>query len=186
MLAYVFWHWPSPQLTAATYQEPLINFHQVLAAHRSPGFHYSRVLLSERAPWPRRDAETYEDWYIVEDSAALDPLDKAAVSGPCLEPHNAVACLAEGGTGGLYRLRFGELRLPTVRFACWFNKPAGMRYAELDALVQPLVERTGGTFWLRQMTLGPATECCLHCPVAVSLPERLEALMVSVQQIWHN
>jgi hypothetical protein len=186
MLAYIFWHWPVAQVEPATYQELLGDFHRTLDGNRPVGFRYSRVLLSRRAPWAERDAAaTYEDWYIVENSAALDILDQAAVSGPCLPPHNQVARLADGGTGGLYRLRSGDADMPEIRCAYWFNKPAGMSYPALYELIQPLVEREGIALWQRQMTLGPATEFCLHSAVELSVPASVAVMPASVQQTWH-
>lgn len=184
MLAYVFWHWPVPQVDEHTYQEYLINFHRVLAAHKPNGFHYSRVLLAEQAPWLGRNGAGYEDWHVVENSAALDPLNDGAVTGSCQEPHNQVARLAGGGTGGLYRLRFGEARLPSVRFAYWFSKPANMSYATLFDLLQPLVEQAAQSLWVRQMTMGPALEFCLHSPEEFALPDTLHALKIPVNQVW--
>ena len=81
MLAYVFWHWHNPQIDTDTYQKYLQQFHQTLSAHKPEGFHYSRVLAMQQFPWLERSEETYEDWYIVENSAALDPLNDAAVAG---------------------------------------------------------------------------------------------------------
>jgi hypothetical protein len=186
MLAYVFWHWHSRLVDAHIYQEALINFHRTLSAHKPGGFHYSRVLLVEQASWLGRDEPTYEDWNIVENSAALDPLNEGAVSGACQEPHNQVARWAEGGTGGLYRLRFGDGRLQEVCFALRFDKPAGMTYAALYDLLRPLEEQSAGDLWVRQMTLGPGPEFCFHSSQELAFPEILHALKIPVKQIWFN
>ncbi|MBE3560985.1 MAG: hypothetical protein IMW89_17445 [Ktedonobacteraceae bacterium] len=184
MLAYIFWHWPAQQTDITIYQQRLLDFHRVLAAHRSVGFEYSRVLAMQQAPWLERSAITYEDWYIVENSAALDPLDERAVSGPCLEPHNQIARLTENGTGGLYRLRSGAVRPPVVRFAYRFAKPAGMAYTTLYDLLQPFAQQDNGALWQRQLTLGPAPEFCLHGAAEIELPPVLQALEVPVTQLW--
>jgi len=184
MLAYVFWHWHGPQIDTNAYQEYLKRFHQTLSEHKPEGFHYSRVLEMEQFPWLERVEETYEDWYIVENSAALDLLDQGAVAGVRLEPHNQVARWTEGGTAGLYRLHFGEAHLSSVRFAYRFSKPAGMSYAALYDLLLPLEEQKAGSLWVRKMTLGPGPEFCLHSSEDVVLPEVLQALKMPVQQIW--
>jgi hypothetical protein len=81
----------------------------VLSAHQPNGFLASRVLLLEQAPWIERSEKTYEDWYIVENSGALDLLNEGAVSGSRKEPHHQIAQRAAGGMGGLYRLQAGDL-----------------------------------------------------------------------------
>lgn len=184
MLAYVFWHWHKPQMNSSGYQQYLKQFHQTLSAHKPEGFHYSRVLATQQFPWLERTDETYEDWYIVENSAALDPLNDGAVGGVRREPHNQVARWTEGGTAGLYRLQFGDPRLPIVRFAYRFNKPAGMSYTALYDLLQPLEQQDAGSLWIRQMTLGPGPEFCLHASEEIVLPETLQVVKIPVEQIW--
>jgi hypothetical protein len=191
MLAYVFWHWHNSQIDSEAYQEALKGFHQTLSEHKPDGFHYSRVLQMERFPWLGREEETYEDWYIVEDSAALDPLNEGAVGGVRLEPHNRVARWTEGGTAGLYKLklRSGESRLPLVRFSYRFDKPAGMSYAAFYDLLQsdllrPIEGQQAGNLWIRQMTLGPGPEFCWQSAEETALPDVLQATKLSVQQIW--
>jgi hypothetical protein len=186
MLAYVFWHWHGPQIDALSYQEYLINFHQVLSAQGPDGFLSSRVLLAERAPWPGREGETYEDWYFVENSAALDPLNVNAISGQRREPHDRAARWAEGGTAGLYRPRFGDLRAFIPRFTFWFAKPVHMSYPELYDALQPLEKQGVGILWQRQMTLGPTPEFCFHSPEETALPDILQTLTIPVDQIYSS
>jgi len=183
MLAYVFWHWHTAQVDAQSYQNYLIHFHQRLTTYKPDGFLSSQAFLLERAPWLGRDTETYEDWYFVENSAALDPLNAGAISGQRLQPHNDVARWTEGGIAGLYRPSFGEAQAPTTRFAFWFAKPATMSYAELDEALQPLKKQ--GTLWQRQMTLGPTKEFCFHSPEETALPATLQALTIPMEQIIH-
>jgi hypothetical protein len=184
MLAYVFWHWHNSQIGSEAYQEALKGFHQILSEHKPAGFHYSRVLQMERFPWLGREEETYEDWYIVENMAALDPLNEGAVGGVRLEPHNRVARWTEGGTAGLYKLRAGEERLPLVCFSYRFNKPAGMSYVAFYDLLRPMQEQQSGNLWIRQMTLGPGPEFCWQSAEETALPDVLQATKLSVQQIW--
>ncbi|GAC1406607.1 MAG: hypothetical protein NVS2B12_41250 [Ktedonobacteraceae bacterium] len=184
MLAYVFWHWPAAQVDARSYQEYLINFHRTLVEQRPAGFLSSRVLLAQQAPWVGREAETYEDWYFVENSAALDPLNADAVSGRRQEPHDRAARWAAGGTAGLYRPRFAGVRPLAPRFAYWFAKPAGMSYAQLDAVLQPLAKQGVGTLWQRQMTLGPTAEFCFHTPEEIALPEVLPARVIATNELY--
>jgi hypothetical protein len=164
----------------------IVEFHEALRTQRPRGFQFSVVLKAERAPWVGRDGEVYEEWYVVENSAALDVLNEAAVSGACKEPHDQVAKDAAGGAGGLYRLRAGEAGLAKTRVALWFAKPAGMSYETLYEMLQAEVERASGSgsVWQRQMVLGPAPEFCWHSAQDYRLPEGFECLDIPMKQIW--
>src|ERR1700752_4970973 len=105
MLAYVFWHWRRPGGPAADYEALQRRFHAALGAAPPAGFLGSRSLAVMNAPWAAGGGEAYEDWYLVADSAALDPLNDAAISASRQAPHDAAAAAAAGGTAGLPRLR---------------------------------------------------------------------------------
>lgn len=188
MLAYVFWHWRYASVGESVYERRIIEFQEALRRQRPGGFEYSVVLKVERAPWGGRDGEVYEEWYVVENSAALDGLNEAAVSGVCREPHNRVAKDAAGGAGGLYRLRVGEVGLVTARMALWFAKPAGMSYEALYRMLEAEVERVGGSgsVWQRQMVLGPAPEFCWRGSKDgdYGLIEGFGGLKVEVRRVW--
>ncbi|GCE21524.1 hypothetical protein [Dictyobacter kobayashii] len=147
MLAYVFWHQRAKQTDQTEYQQKLVAFHQILQQRHPQGFLFSMVLEFEQLPWMGVGLEAYEDWYVVENSAALDPLDEAAVSGICRDPHNQVARLAGNGTGGLYRFKQGSFdhsQLSQIRSTTWFNKPTGMSYERLyEILRQQNIEQQG-------------------------------------------
>ena len=88
-------------------------------------FHRSLLQLTRKDSWvfhrgARRDSlarapSGYADWYLVESSADLDIINRAAVTGARELPHNAVAQLAQGGNRGLYRVSRGRLRLSNDR-----------------------------------------------------------------------
>ena len=187
MLAYVFWHQRAGNVAKEEYQECLVAFHQVLQEQRIQGFKGSIVLEMPQLPWMREGSEVYEDWYLVENSAALDVVDEAAVSGICRKPHNQVARLAEYGTGGLYRLKGGSTTPATfagIRSVSWFSKPAGMSYSQLYSLLQAANIEQQDIFWQRQMTMGPALEYCLHTSQDFLLPEAIESLYVTAQPLF--
>jgi hypothetical protein len=184
MLAYIFWHWRYPNVEKTTYQQYLVDFHETLRTQKPRGFQYSAVLQFEHAPWIGGNEEGYEDWYIVDNSAALDVLNEAAVSAPCQEPHKRVASCAAGGTGGLYRLHSGQASLATVRTTLWFTKPSGMSYEQLYNILDPEVKQAAGSLWRRQMTLGPAREFCWHSSEDHGLPEIFDCLRIPVTQVW--
>ncbi|HEU4794975.1 MAG TPA: hypothetical protein VFT02_05045 [Pyrinomonadaceae bacterium] len=170
MLAYVFWHWPQASVERATYVARLEDFHHTLAANRPQGFRHSVVFAIEDADWLDYSGVAYEEWYLLDNSAAMDRLNEGAVSGACEEPHNAVARHAAGGTGGLYRLRSGEEILPEARFAVWLSKPEGVSYRDFYDALAPLTAQPNVALWGRQMTLGPTTEFCLHSQTPIQLP----------------
>jgi len=184
MLAYIFWHWPYPRVDKTSYQHYLIDFHDALRAQKLAGFHYSTVFQLEHAPWIDTHGEVYEEWYVVQNFAALEALNEGAVSGSCKEPHNRVASHAAGGAGGLYQLRAGEPGLATAHAALWFAKPSGMSYEDLYAALQPGIEQATGSLWQRQMVLGPAPEFRWHSPRDHTLPEIFNCLKIPLLQIW--
>ncbi len=182
-LAYVFWHWSGPDASAADYESRLRAFHAALAAAPPPGFARSFSAGLSGVTWAAGGGASYEDWYVVDDFAALGALNEAAVSGPRAGSHDAAAALAAGGTGGLYRLRLGSA-VPAPRFAHWLGKPAGMRYPDFFAALEPVVAGSRGALWMRQLTMGPAREFCLHAAERVALPAALGALAVPLRPVW--
>jgi hypothetical protein len=177
MLAYVFWHWPAENVAADRYVERLLAFHRTLTASPCPGFHGSEVFQVEGDPWPGASASQgrlYEDWYSVEDFAALGVLNEAAVSLARKDPHDAVAMLAAGGAGGVYR---NLVPGPSGEQVSWFGKPSGMTYRELLDRMPPKA-----TLWLRQMVLGPAPEFRLAGPP----PRGIASLSVRVRSLHRS
>jgi len=170
MLAYVFWHWPQSTVEAETYLAHLESFHRTLAANSPHGFHRSAVFRIEDADWLQTRGAAYEEWYLLDNSAAMDPLNEAAVSGACEQPHNLVAREAAGVTGGLYRLRSGREVLTEARFAVWLAKPDGVSYKSFYESLEPLTSEPNVALWGRQMTLGPTAEFCIHSHTPIQLP----------------
>ncbi|GCF08488.1 hypothetical protein [Dictyobacter arantiisoli] len=187
MLAYVFWHQRASEIAREEYQEKLAAFHQILQERQPEGFAGSMVLEMPQVPWMSAASEVYEDWYLVENSAALDLLDEAAVTGICREPHNRVARLADNGTGGLYRLKEETIdlaRLSEIRSAIWFSKPTGMSYDKLYEILQPSRTEQPGILWQRQMTMGPALEFCIHSSQKSLLVDEIQGVQVEAQPIF--
>ena len=184
MLAYLFWHWPQAGVAASAYETRLREFQQTLAANKPLGFLQSVVYRVQGASWLGKNSDAYEEWYLTDGSAALDPLNEAAVGSACRAAHDAAAQLAAGGVAGLYRLRQGKGEVEAARFAYWLPKPAGMKYEELYALLKPLTGSPGIALWGRQMVLGPTPEFCLLTRDAAALPSGLAPQMTSLERIW--
>ena len=161
MLAYVFWHWPRPHVTPHEYEARVSDFHRSLSIDPPLGFRHSLTFRVDSLPWHSDKAAGYEDWYLVADWEAFDPLNAAAVSGNNRTPHDRVAQTAAGGTGGVYRLQYGTLDLTDAGFAVWLHKPEGVRYADFDDLLRAWTENVEISMWQRQMVLGPAPEYCI-------------------------
>lgn len=135
-LAYVFWHWPA---RTDGYEAAIQRFHAALARTGTATFHL------ERAPWETSRPAPYEDWYPVEDWAAVGELNDHAITGSRRQPHDAVAGLSHAGAGGVYRLIHEGPPLSEVRFAAWLREP-------------PATPPDGAAVWQRQLVLGPAPE----------------------------
>ena len=186
MLAYVFWHWPQSHIDPDSYIKHLTDFHQTLAANKPTGFHHSDVFRVRGASWLNTNDEAYEEWYLLDDSAAMDRLNEAAVSGVCEEPHNRVAREAADGTGGLYRLRAGHEELSKAKSALWLSKPNGVTYKDFYAALEPLTSQQGVALWGRQMTLGPTTEFCIHSANPIELPPGYSGLQPQITRVYSN
>jgi hypothetical protein len=182
MLAYLFWHWRQPAVDAGDYEARQRAFHAALQAAPPPGYLGSITHGLAGAPWAAAGGEAYEDWYRVEDSAALDALNTAAITASRQGPHDAAAAVVAGGTAGIYSLRLGSpVDQPT--FATWFAKPDGMRYDELMDRLRPVVE-SGAALWMRYMVLGPSPEFCLHSTRRLELPGELHARVLPLRPVW--
>ena len=186
MLAYVFWHWPQSHIDRDSYVNHLLDFHNVLAANKPNGFHESVVFRIRGASWLNTADEAYEEWYLLDGSAAMDPLNDGAVSGVCEEPHNKVAREAADGTGGLYRLRAGHGRLSEARHALWLSKPVGVSYKDFYSALDPLTSKPGVALWGRQMTLGPTTEFCIQSTNPIELPAGYSGLQPQITPIYSS
>ncbi len=182
MLAYVFWHQRESLVIREDYQARLQTFHQALQRQSPQGFATSFVLeIPASLPWMDRGEEVYEDWYLLENSAALDPLDQYAITESRREPHDQIARLASRGTGGLYRLKsdsFASVKPAEIRFETWFSKPVGMDYQQLYELLSQSGVGPEEWLWQRKMTLGIGLEFCLHSVHRKTLPEEIESLLV--------
>ena len=136
MLAYVFWHRPAEGVSRDAYEDRLRSFHATLEVP-------SAAFRLDALPW-RPEAGGYEDWYLVEDWAALGALNEAAIAAARRDEHDAAARLSGEGWAGVWKLVRGGPPEP----------PASVTWADAPSDDAPAV-------WQRQMTLGPAPEFCL-------------------------
>jgi len=151
-----------------------------MAAHPPPNYHGSAAFAIRGAPW-LHSSEGYEDWYLVDDFAALGLLNDAAVSGVRKQPHDEAASKAGWGAGGIYKLLQGARDLAAARYATWFGKPAGITYQDFYDRIGQLPKNS--SLWQRQMVLGPAPEFCLHCAEPVESARALSGVTVELRRI---
>jgi hypothetical protein len=181
MLAYFFYHWKTPAVSASDYEDRLRGFQHALTATPPDGFTTSWCVALNGVPWANDGGDSYEDWYVLRNSADLDPLNEAAVTASRKVPHDKAASGAAGGAAGLYRVRSGEM-IRSPRYTTWFSKPDGWTYAQLDAQLGPTMAR-GGALWQRQMALGPG-EFCLHSNEAPVLPPGIAARSIALRPVF--
>jgi len=172
MLAYVFWHRPYPQTERQRYEDAIVRFQADLAAHPPPGLIAASSFRIDPVPW-LDDERGYEDWYLIEGSWAMDPLNAFAIAGAVKASHDHAAAQMAQGQGGLYAHAGGEVSALARSTVYWLTRPRGIEW-------QPPLEAVRArspqaTIWRRQMVLGPATE------FAVAVPHDSE---IEVPQGW--
>jgi hypothetical protein len=175
MLAYVFWHRPVAGVAETVYEQALTRFQRSLAARPPAGFNGSTCLRAASLPWLDGGGPGYEDWYLVDDFAALGVLNAAAVGRGHLTAHDEAARRAGPGTGAIYRLLEGHSTPGDARVAVWIDKPRGAPLPVLGALLGDGMDAARAALWQRQMALGPAPEYCMlavEAPAGVN-PSRL-------------
>ncbi len=161
MLAYLFWHRPFSHVDRKIYEEALMRFQSDLAAAKPAGFISAASFQIEPVHW-LDNLPGYEDWYMLEGSWAIDPLNAFAIVGHMQAPHDQVAALMEQGHGGLYAHVGGETALPKQSTIYWLTRPRGIQWR---AAIDPLrAQYPQANIWRRQMVLGPAAEFGVEMP----------------------
>jgi hypothetical protein len=162
MLAYVFWHRPTPGTAVQAYERDQDRLHRSLAARPPEGFGGSACFRACDLRWLTDGGDGYEDWYLVDDWAALGVLRQAAVAAGHHSAHDAAARHAGSGTGGVYRLGEGCASLADTTLAVWIT--VAREHPE-DAVASLLLgdglDRSRAGLWRRELALGPAPEYCV-------------------------
>ncbi len=185
-MAYVLWHWPPPRTSQTSYDGKLVAFHESLAANAPEGLMDVLSFRVKGLPWVKPRSQCREDWYLVSDFEALGALNEAAVAAPNRESHDEVARASAGLAAGLYRLREGQPRLRSARFATWIRKPARTAYQAFFDHIADLVGDLSTDLWQRQMVLGPTPEFCVHSERRLDLPSAFRPTAARVQLVTMN
>ncbi len=208
MLAYVFWHRPRDPDAVEAYEHAQLAFHRSLAHSRPVGMCASAAFRVAGIPWLAAadsapgdaPAGGYEDWYLLEDFAALGVLNEAAVGHGHRTSHDEIAGRYGSGAGGLYGLIEGDHRadlLGTASVAVWVARPPGSPRKMLGELLGDGVEPGHASLWRRQLVLGPAPEFCLLAAdrsrlegasgvAQARLPEGWSATVLEREALWHG
>lgn len=161
MLAYVFWHRPAAGVERDSYEQALTRFHRSLAHQPPCGLRGSAAVRYEELPWLSGGGPGYEDWYVVEDWAAVGVLERAAVARGHVSAHDAVATHTGEGSGGVYELVEGSAQPALAPRAVWVASRPGRARLSLDALLGDGIEPERDGLWRRSLVLGPAPEYCV-------------------------
>jgi len=207
MLAYVFWHRPRDVGAIEAYEQAQLTFHRSLAHTRPVGMCGSAVFRLAEIPWldSAKDGSTigtggYEDWYVLEDFAALGVLNEAAVGHGHRTSHDDVARRHGDGTAGLYELVEGNHRadlLGSAAVAVWVGRPPGSPRPMLGEMLGDGIDPGHASLWRRQLVLGPAPEFCLLAEdrsrlsgasgvAAARLPAGWRATTLDRDVLWHG
>lgn len=189
MLAYLSWHRAAAGVGQEVYEQALQRFHRSLA-HRPPsGYRGSAALRLRELPWlaPADGAEDgspgYEDWYLLDDWAAVGVLEEAAVARGHETAHHSIASRAGAATGSVYRLVEGCVRPSTADVAVWVSREAGHEPPSLGALLGDGMDPASDGLWRRCLGLGPAPE---HCLLGSSAPAGVAASRLPSGWIAHE
>ncbi len=198
MLAYVFWHRPAADAPQLRYEQALSAFHRSLARRRPAGMLGSAAYRVAGLPWPERREPAgggmraapavalaprlhapsgYEDWYFLEDFAAIGVLNEAAIGRGHRTSHDEAARLMGSGTAAIFALVEGDTTaMAAAGVSVWVARERGSARPEVAGLLADgVVGRSA--LWRRQLVLGPAPEFCLvaHEPPAGVAESRLPA-----------
>jgi hypothetical protein len=190
MLAYLLWHRAGEGVEPAAYEYAAEHFHRSLAHSPPMGFRGSAVYRVGELPWLAGGG--YEDWYLLDDFAAVGVLNEAAVAHGHRTAHDEIARRFGAGAGGMYGLLEGHPKLADAARAIWVARPPGAPRGELAELLGDGIDPANASLWRRALVLGPAPEYCLLSPeppagvAPTRLPEGWRAQQVERELVWSS
>lgn len=184
MLAYTVWHHASDESKLEHYQNSLIQFHQTMAEEKPQGYISSKLFTMPSVPWMGETQTIFMDWYLIEDSASLDPLNDSVLAGTRKTSHDAVADNTSGGVTALYQPKLGNDQISNVNFITWVSKPKGMKYPNFFQELNFILHDKDASCWMRYMALGPGPEFCVVANHEMEWDEKFQPLVRKVDKIW--
>ncbi len=190
MLAFLAWHRPAPGVAREHYESALERFHRSLAHQPPSGFRGSASARVEQLPW--LDGAVYEDWFLIDDWAALGVLEEAAVSRGHITAHDAAAALTGAEATAVYRLLEGSADPGRASTAVWVSATRGHERPALARLLADGIDAERDGLWQRCLVLGPAPEYCLlagTAPAGVApgrLPRGWTARTLEREVLWRG
>ena len=168
VLAYLSWHRPAPAVQAAAYEQALEQFHRSLA-HRPPsGFRGSATFARPSCRGSPARASlaqaAYEDWYLLDDWAALGVLEEAAVARGHVSAHDRVASRRAARRARSTASSRGTPASRTRTWRCGWRARSGHEHPSLSALLGDGMDPAVDGLWRR---------CVGARPGARVLPARL-------------
>jgi hypothetical protein len=182
-LAYVFWHWPRPEVPIDAYEAKIRSFLRSLNSAKPPGLIEGLSFRADALPWSPQGLNLYEDWYVVESFAALETLNEAAVGGDSRGPHDSIAKDYMKGAGAIFRTISGSLPLRESLQATWIEKPTGLSYQSYYDGLAKVVGSRRTDLWRRQMVLGPSPQFCVHSEEPLEVPGDFRPIRSKLQRI---
>jgi hypothetical protein len=182
-LAYVFWHWPRPDVSIDIYEKELTAFLRSILSSKPPGLSNALSFRVEHAPWGPQGRMIYEDWYLMSDFSDLGSLNDAAVTGRAGNAHDSIKKYYMKGTGGVFRSIQGNLEIQRARYATWIEKPLVLSYPSFYEKIAKIAGHSRSDLWRRQMSLGPTPQFCLHSEESIPIADDLSPITLKFARI---
>jgi hypothetical protein len=201
MLAYLSWHRPAATVKVEDYERALEQFHRSLAHSAPSGFRGSASFRTLELPWLAAAADApaqaggqvaYEDWYLLDDWAALGVLEEAAVSHAHVSAHDKIAAQSGVASSAVYRFLEGHADLDQAQVAVWVARAGGHEHPSLSALLGDGMNPAMDGLWRRCLGLGPAPEFCLLASEATAgvapsrLPTGWSTMTLAREALWRG
>ena len=133
-------------------------------------------------PWFSPSTEIYEDWYLFENFAGIDNLERAILTDEKITTHGALMTLAADAYGAVYVLAEGLPRVESLVHALWVSRRIGSAAGEGQGIENTAYEGRKCSLWTRSLALGPSPQCLLT--VDESIAHQHEGVLRTRELVW--